>query len=501
MIVDAERPFALVPVYSTPNVNQSILLYQEAVEIQIDSQKVAVGKGDIYLNWLPSPEIRIEINNLSLEISAQDFRDRAYRNRVQLLLSSSKNKVSADLNKFSYLPDTTADSSWRIDVVGRLDEVLWSKSDESLKYILGHLVNFPRLLGNWILYPQLEEESRARVVLTETDWKITIDNVNNISEINKELCRLGGYGITSTIKIERSSENDSTISSDDAKKIIEVLYFLLSFTVGRYSPIILPLGFDYSGLEIWYEWRNWLISQWENTKSWFSGEKNWDGLAEVFPGFMKVWDASDSIWREPIKRSILWYVESNRETVDPSGRIIWLQSALELLSWTYFVSTGRKTEQEFTYLGDTCKKIKAFLHELNIPTSFSKMPTGFQYFGSFIESHQQSWQDKEQKFQNSKRGKNGDKTNSPKVEKQSLENYLYLKAFVEVRNDIVHPKQRSKITFSSIKSSYEDLFWIRVEALKLGLWYLELSLLRLFEYQGSYVNRLERGALETVPWA
>jgi hypothetical protein len=45
----------------------------------------------------------------------------------------------------------------------------------------------------------------------------------------------------------------------------------------------------------------------------------------------------------------------------------------------------------------------------------------------------------------------------------------------------------------------------RVESWLLTLWYLELSLLRLFNYQGTYANRLIRGGFsgneaETVPW-
>ena len=42
------------------------------------------------------------------------------------------------------------------------------------------------------------------------------------------------------------------------------------------------------------------------------------------------------------------------------------------------------------------------------------------------------------------------------------------------------------------------------QARELGLWYIELLLLELFEYSGLYSNRLTRkwtGDVETVPWA
>ena len=43
------------------------------------------------------------------------------------------------------------------------------------------------------------------------------------------------------------------------------------------------------------------------------------------------------------------------------------------------------------------------------------------------------------------------------------------------------------------------------EAKQLGLWYIELLLLRMFEYEGEYVSRLRGarlpGATEPVPWS
>ena len=410
------------------------------------------------------------------------------------MLVDSEARASAYLNQFSYLPDSNAEDFWRIDIAGDipdnlLDKAIWSKSYEYLEYILGHLVNFPGLFGECISYSQSSRISRARAVLRTENWKITIDGVSNISKTTEELHQSGGYAITSLIKIERPSKSNSSISLDDTKKIIEALYFFFSFAVGRYSPVVLPVGFDSSDTESWYEWKNWLIPRWEKTISWFSGKKNWDGLGQVFPGFIKILD--DPIWCEPIRRSIVWYVESSRTTADPSGRIILVQSALELLSWTYFIGAKRKTEQEFKGLGDIFKKIRAFLDELNITTYFSDTSETLQHLGSFIEIHEQKWQQREAEFLKKKKMKctNTNDDDNAEITEQSLKNYLYLKAFVEVRNDIVHPKQE-----------YENSFWVRVEALNFGLWCLELSLLRLFEYQGSYTNRLKNGELETVPW-
>jgi len=322
MVTNSDIPSALFSVYSTPQTNQPILLYQGTVEIQVDSQKIAAGESNIYLNWLPSPSIKVEINNAILDIPEKDLEDIAFSGKVQLLLVDSEVRASAYLDQFSYLHDSSAEDFCRIDIAGNLYEAIWSKSDESLEYILGHLVNFPRLAGNWISHSQENwiSEAALRAVLTTERWKITIDGVSNIDEITKELHQSGGYAITSLIKIERSSKSERFTSLGDTRKITDALCFFFSFAVGRYSPVVLPVGFDSSGIESWYEWKDWLIPQWGKTISWFSGKKNWDGLGQVFPGFMKIWD--DPIWRESIRRSILWYVESNRTTADPSGSIV-----------------------------------------------------------------------------------------------------------------------------------------------------------------------------------
>jgi hypothetical protein len=482
MVTNSGVPSALSSIYSTQQVNQPVLLYQGIVDIQVDSQKVASGKSNIYLNWLPSPGTKVEIGKAILDISAKDLKDRTWSDKVQLWLVDSEVSADAYLNQVSHLPDADAENFWRIDIECSLDEATWSKADGTLEYVLGHLVNFPRLLGDWISHSQSNgiNEASSRAVLKTENWKITIDGVINISDITKDLEKSGGYAITSLVKIERPTHN-SSVTVGDMKEIIDALYFFFSFAVGHYSPVILPVGFDSSDTQIWYEWERWLIPQWEQTTSWFSGEENWDSLAQVFPGFMKIWNDSDSIWHESIRRSIVWYVESNRSAPDPSGRIILVQSALELLSWTYFVGTKKKTKKEFSRLGDTCKKIKAFLNALDIPASFPNTSEDLPHPREFIESRKKNWQQNE--------------------EEQNLENYLHLKAFVKVRNDIVHPEQLSGVILSPSNSEYESSFWLRVEALNLGLWYLELSLLSLFEYQGNYINRLKSGKLEAVPWA
>jgi hypothetical protein len=71
-------------------------------------------------------------------------------------------------------------------------------------------------------------------------------------------------------------------------------------------------------------------------------------------------------------------------------------------------------------------------------------------------------------------------------------------ALVKVRNCIVHPKQSKRGKVSAIGVN------ARIEVLTLGIWFLELSLLHLVGYNGTYYSRLKLGSYdgirEVVPW-
>jgi len=70
---------------------------------------------------------------------------------------------------------------------------------------------------------------------------------------------------------------------------------------------------------------------------------------------------------------------------------------------------------------------------------------------------------------------------------------------VRIRNALVHPEEKNRAVISSTDAAS------RVEASELGLWYLEMVLLRLFGYNGVYYRRGLTGRLdevrEKVPWA
>jgi hypothetical protein len=66
-------------------------------------------------------------------------------------------------------------------------------------------------------------------------------------------------------------------------------------------------------------------------------------------------------------------------------------------------------------------------------------------------------------------------------------------ALTEVRNSLVHPEHKHRGQFGTVYS----------EAWNLGLWYLEMGILAICGYSGTYGNRLKQrwvGQVEDVPW-
>ena len=58
-----------------------------------------------------------------------------------------------------------------------------------------------------------------------------------------------------------------------------------------------------------------------------------------------------------------------------------------------------------------------------------------------------------------------------------------------IRDDLVHPVMKMNVSMEAYS-----------EARRVGQWYVELLLLKLFNYRGSYKNRLTQ-QWEVVPWA
>ena len=154
-----------------------------------------------------------------------------------------------------------------------------------------------------------------------------------------------------------------------------------------------------------------------------------------------------------------WYVLANDGASGIDASIILAQAALERLCWTVYVGTnGGLSKAGFKRL-PAADQLRLLLARAGMPLSIP---------------------DELQELRKLARKSNWDGAD----------------AFVNLRNSLVHPGQTKEADFYAGN--------VGLEAWHLGMWYLELILLHLFDYNGVYSLRLKPGGwvgdVENVPW-
>ena len=298
--------------------------------------------------------------------------------------------------------------------------------------------------------------------LESDEWIVALDTKKGVHDLIDGLKDQGGYAITHMGGIRRA--DGGSFSFNEANGVLQAVYFFLSFVRGLWCGPILASGRK-SGLNVWQEWADYRLTPWKYVESWFPRVVTQEGttkLGQAFRGFMQKWN--NNLWRDPIKYSIHWYVESNIDAGGVEGAIVLTQTALELLSWLYFVeepATATCSVGCFEKV-NAATKIRKLLNAFGIPVS---IPAGLKNLQS---------------------------------EAATLQVPDGPEAFVRLRNTIVHPKESKR------KVMLQTSVRARMEAKDLGLWYLELVLLRIFGYDGKYHRRVERGSpdqvIDKVPW-
>lgn len=445
-------PRPLVPVYRTRRPNQPIGLYEGHLQIT-QGEDCIEGSGTIRLEWLPFPRIRFTVSTPG----ASPF----FSAGPAVLNAPAINLfVPGDIHDSS----SSSGRAASVRIAGNISHPIRQGSGDALRRLLIHLVNFREFIGTPVVRvtPKSVTSSRDRVVVEAEGWKVTIDAVRGFVQLQKATRAQHGYAITHVATVQRS--DGGSVSVEDADDFLTGLHYFLSFARGFWSPGILHVGYDARDHRVWSEWDAWRATPYHDVLCW-TDKFHPEALAEAFPGFMTKW--TDPIWREAIRLAIHWYIEGNLNAGSLEASIVSTQIALELLSWTYFVIGQQMDEVRFDKKWEASEKIGKFLVALNIPTAVPSQLPSLTALSAAKPS-------------------DGPKT------------------FTRVRNSFVHPKSSREFNKHLDEAKVTDIWDLKVEAWRLGLWYLELSLLSLIGFGGVYSNRLRRGGhvgeVESVPW-
>ena len=303
---------------------------------------------------------------------------------------------------------------------------------------------------NLINFPSLDRGTRP-VLLHADPWCVEIKPVSHLSEIKRILKTESGHGVTHEGSIRRS--DGKSFSVEEADKLLDGLRLFLSFARGGDCGVTLIAGRDENGQPAWEQWGTYSTYPWFGLSSWLDHRlNNNDALSTAFPGFWRKVGQTTGVPDHPVRVALYWYLRSNESNALQAG-IILTQAALERLACQLLPNERYKT------LNSAARKIRAVLQEKGIDTAIPQCC-------------------KELRMVRKTKGF----CDGPEI-------------LSEIRNDLVHAKMRTNVCLDAY-----------LEARDLGQWYVELLLLRLFEYTGQYANRLAykyEGRFEPgiVPWA
>jgi len=410
--------------------NQPILLYEGSMELLYNQQSIQ-GTGVLNFTWLPSPRITFEMDISSPEF---DFNRMEWLHLRSIIDQDYGELALSDLG----LNTKVGTVVWRTSkAVGWLQSpiTIINGSANKLQYLNFYLVNFC-------------DSKNRQIILESQDWKITIEPLQNLSQLIREVKDSGGYTITHIAKLERC--DSKTFSPAQANELLEALFYFLSFARGLWIAPILPKGFDIDGNQAWQEWRLWKVDFWKNVTRSGSSSQFAQRFYNTFSGFLDRW--LNCSWRESLRIAIDWYVESNSTGVNIEGSIILAQAGLELLCSVVLEEQRKKAlKQEFA------KRRPIFsrkLEELLLQSEVSlEVPLDLIGLRKLSES------------------KKANISNGAKV-------------LAKLRNNLTHPEEDNRQELFTLFKSTQ----VRVEALILSLWYIEVVLLRCFGYHEDNIN-------------
>ena len=303
---------------------------------------------------------------------------------------------------------------------------------------------------NLINFPSLDRGTRP-VLLHADPWCVEIKPVSHLSEIKRILKTESGHGVTHEGSIRRS--DGKSFSVEEADKLLDGLRLFLSFARGGDCGVTLIAGRDENGQPAWEQWGTYSTYPWFGLSSWLDHRlNNNDALSTAFPGFWRKVEQTIDVPDDPVRVTLYWYLRSN-ETNAPQAGIILTQAALERLARQLLPKEKYNPKDNAAY------RIRAALQETRIDTVIPQCCKELRMVC-----------------------KTEGLCDGPEV-------------LAKIRNDLVHAEMRTNVCLDAY-----------LEARDLGQWYVELLLLRLFEFTGQYANRLAyqyegRYEPEIVPWA
>lgn len=318
-----------------------------------------------------------------------------------------------------------------------------------LTKLLFHIPNFVSYNGHFVRKANLYYD--GRIEATYDCWKVTIDQIEDANSNNK-LYLPGSFDITHVGLLERS--DGMQFNFDDVQDVLRCLGLTFTFIRGGWCAPFLLVGQDNHGNKMHAIWETVRIDPMFDGRSWFPQTAAIKAFSELLPLVAdKVRQEKDG---QDLQALIDWYAFLLKNTREPYFALPIVTSALDLIFWDIFVGGGIIKDENSIDKLNVSDRIRLILDKLNVP---SDIPPACKELKKAAES--KNWADLPH-------------------------------ALTELRNGLVHPKKRERL--------YQVTPGAVWDAVRVGIQYLELGILWMLGYKGSYWDRIsDKNA--AVPWA
>lgn len=291
--------------------------------------------------------------------------------------------------------------------------------------------------------------SRTRITLENEEYLIVIDKRYKYEEFRESLKNKGGYILLYSGELIKKKGNLRLEELNDLFRCFSIFLWFLNGR--RCSPLFIQGVFEDE--VIWTEYSRNHVDQFKSVISW-PLRHDIEGLNELWQEFYRIWKTNDG--KDFLISAIHWYVEANSNSGYVEGSLIMAQTALELIyNWLLIekkqLLTGRDAENI-----SASNKIRLLLSHLNVGP---EVPDAFPSLKQLLDNVT---------------------VGAPEV-------------FVKIRNAIVHSQESKRRELARMPDE------VKYEALQLGIWYIELSLLYILKFDGKYSDRSSVGFSSLAP--
>ena len=440
---EARKIYSSVPYFVGSET--STVLATPNIEVVLDGKIHAVSS-EIRMNLFPHPSIKIHFE-LDLHTTSRHWID---------VMDSADDIVSVKINGanvggfFVELIHNSGDGRRLSCVWAPESEPLDDIGNESTQMAKTEAILFDLALQGMPLVDRTGE-NKVNVVetidLRSSLWNMRLNGIEKSETVAASLKKKGRHGPTHVAELWKPDRGQ--FSAEEAMDGMNALRLFLCFVEGRETRCVCPAGFGSNGDRVW--------SRWSSPRAWGGNVLSWfpangpHALTALFPGFIDRWQSEN--WRAALKDIISWYVVGNQLLLGLDPGIILAQTAIERLSYEYCVLEKLIVSKQGFKALPAADQFRMLLSSLSIPLDIPASATTLA-----SEARAFNWEDGPQ-------------------------------AVTHLRNAIVHGGQT--------KGKWPlDCY---IEASKLSLWYLEMVLLAICNYEGTHINR-NSNMFEDVPW-